>query len=145
MPNVKRVRLSPPTAKATIMCEPGVVKTPTVEIGPVIPFEERAIVFEIETIPVVTVPGRVVIISIAGEFGFADSWVCKVSARIYGSGSDIASINYGCRSDKGPANNGESDTDMRESDAGANAGTDINLGITFASDEAGGYNCCKDK
>lgn len=127
------------------MCEPGVVKTPTVEIGPVIPFEDRTIVFEIETIPVVTVPGRVVIIGIAGEVGFAGSGGCIVSVRIYGSGSDIASVNYGCGSDKGPANNGEPDTDMCESDAGANAGADINLGITFTSDEAGGYNCCKDK
>jgi hypothetical protein len=127
------------------MCEPGVVKTPTVEIGPVVSFEERTIVVEIEPVPVVTVPGGVVIISIAGEFGFTDSGICIVSACIYRSGSDIAAINYGCGSDKGPANNGESDAYMPESDACANASADINLGIAFASDEAGGYNRCEDK
>lgn len=138
-------RLSPPTAEATIVCEPGVVKTTTVEISPVVSFEERTIVVEIEPVPVVPVPGRIIIISVAGEFGFTNGRGRKVSARIYRSGSDIAAINYRSGSDKGPANNGEPDTCMRESDASANAGANINLRITFASDEAGGYNCCKDK
>jgi hypothetical protein len=65
-----------------------------VEIGPVVSFEERTIVFEVETIPIVTVPGRVVIVSIAGKIGFTDGWGCIVSACVYRSGSDIAGVNY---------------------------------------------------
>jgi hypothetical protein len=123
------------------MCEPCAVEAATIEISPVVSFKERTVVFEIETIPVVTVPGRIVIISIAGEIRFKNARGRIVSASVYRSGSDIAAINYGRRSDKGPANNGEPDTCMPESDAGA----DINLGITFGSDKAAGYDGCKDK
>jgi hypothetical protein len=123
------------------MCEPCAVEATMIEIGPVISFEERTVVIEVETIPVVTVPGRVVIISIAGEIRFEHGGGCIVAACVYRSGSDVAAINYGRRSDKRPANNGKPDTCMPESDTGA----DINLGITFGSDEAGGYDGCKDK
>jgi hypothetical protein len=123
------------------MFEPCVVKPTMEEISPVVPFEERTIVVEVEPIPVVAVPGRVVIISIAGEFSFTNSRGCIVSVRVYRSGSDIPGIKDRCRSDKGPPNNGEPDTYMAKADAGA----DINLGITFGSDEAGGYDGCKDK
>jgi hypothetical protein len=117
------------------MCEPGVVKTPTVEISPVVPFEERTIVFEVEPIPVVPVPGRVVIISIAGEIGFADSGGCIVSACVYRSGSVCTGI-YDRRGDIYPWCGY----------AKTYAGPDKNLGITFGSDEAGGYyDGCKDK
>jgi|SRR5580658_3580391 hypothetical protein len=127
--------LSPASVEAAVMCEPCVVEATAIEISPVVSFEERTVVIEVETIPVVTVPGRIVIVSIAGEIRFEDGGGRIVSACVYGSGSDITTINYGCRGDKGPANNGESDTYMPESDASA----DINLGITFGSDEAAGY------
>ena len=123
------------------MCESCVVEAAMREISPVVPFEERTVVFEVETIPVVTVPGRIVIISISGEIRFKNGRSRIVSACVYRSGSDIAAIYYGCGRNKGPANNGEPDTCMPESDAGA----DIDLGITFGSDEAGGYDGCKDK
>jgi hypothetical protein len=109
--------------EAAIMHEPCVVEATMIEISPVVSFEERTVVFEVETIPVVTVPCRIVIISIAWEIRF------------------IATINYGCRSDKGPANNGEPDTYTPEPDTRAH----INLRITFGSDEAGGYDGCEDK
>ena len=101
------------------MCEPCVVEATTIEISPVVSFEVRTVVFEVETIPVVTVPGRIVIISIAGEIRFKDGGGRIVSACIYRSGSNIAAINYGCRSDKRTANNREPDTCMSEPDAGA--------------------------
>ena len=123
------------------MREPCVVEATMIEISPVVSFEERTIVCEVETIPVVTIPGRVVIIGIAGEIRFEHGGGGIVAVRIYRGGSGIAAINYGCGGDKGPAYNGEPDTCMPESDAGA----DINLGITFGSDEAGGYDGCEDK
>jgi hypothetical protein len=86
--------LLPASVEAAVMCEPYVVEATMVKISPVVSFEERTIVFEVETIPVVTVPGRIVIISIAGEIGFTDGWGRIVSACVNRSGSDIAGINY---------------------------------------------------
>jgi hypothetical protein len=111
-----------------------VVKSTAVEIGPVVSFEERTIVFKVEPIPVVPVPGRVVIISIAGEFGFANSGCCIVSACVNRSGSVCTGI-YDRRGDIYPWCGY----------AKTYAGSDKNLGITFGSDEAGGYDSCKDK
>jgi hypothetical protein len=116
------------------MFEPAVVETTTVEISPMVPFEERTIVFEVETIPVVPVPGRIIIISIAGEFGFTDSGGCIVSTLVYRSGSVCAGIN-----------DRRSDIDPGCGYAKTYAGADKNLGITFGSDEASGYDGCKDK
>jgi hypothetical protein len=116
------------------MFEPAVVETTTVEISPMVSFEERTIVFEVETIPVVPVPGRIIIISIAGEFGFTDSGGCIVSTLVYRSGSVCAGINHR-----------RSDIDPGCGYAKTYAGADKNLGITFGSDEAGGYDGCKDK
>jgi len=110
------------------MREPCVVEATMIEISPVVSFEERTIVCEVETIPVVTVPCRIVIISIAWEIRFEDGGGCIISACEY-------------RSDKGPANNGEPDTYTPEPDTRAH----INLSITFGSDEAGGYDGCEDK
>ena len=54
------------------MCKPGVVEATMVEISPVLSFEKRTIVFEVETIPVVAVPGRIIIIGIPWKIGFTD-------------------------------------------------------------------------
>jgi hypothetical protein len=62
--------LLPASVKSAVVCEPRVVEATMIEISPVVSFEERAVVIEVETIPVVTVPGRIIIISIAGEIGF---------------------------------------------------------------------------
>jgi hypothetical protein len=59
--------------EATVMFEPGVVKSTMVEVSPVVSFEERTVVCEVETIMVVTVPGRIVIISVSGEIRFTNS------------------------------------------------------------------------
>ena len=76
------------------MCEPCVVEAAAREISPVVSFEERTIVFEVETIPVVTVPGRIVVVRVSGEIGFTDGGGRIVSARVYRSGSNVAGINY---------------------------------------------------
>jgi hypothetical protein len=76
------------------MCEPRVVEATVIEISPVVSFEERTVVFKVETIPVVAVPGRIVIIGIAWEIGFDHRRSGIVSACVNGSGSDIAGINY---------------------------------------------------
>ena len=81
------------SVKSAVMCEPCVVEATMIEISPVVSFEERTIVFEVETIAVVTVPGRVVIVGIAGEIGFDHCGSGIVSACVNGSGSDIAGIN----------------------------------------------------
>jgi hypothetical protein len=120
--------------EAAVMFKPCVVKSTMEEISPVVPFEERTIVFEVEPIPVMPVPGRVVIISIAGEVGFADSRGCIVSVCVYRSGSICTGI-Y----DRG------GDIYPWCGYAKTYAGSDKNLGITFGSDEAGGYDGCKDK
>ncbi len=126
--------LPPPSVEATVMFEPVVVKTTAVEISPVVPFEERTVVFEVETIAVVAVPGRIIIICISGEISFTDRRCGIVSACIYRSGGICAGV-YDRRSDIDPGYRYPH----------ANAGGDKYLGITFSSDEAGGYNCGKNK
>jgi hypothetical protein len=70
-----------PTTKATI------VKTTAVKISGIPSFKERAIVSIVIVIPVVTVPGRIVIINISGELVFihyaGSSRIC-ILILIYG-------------------------------------------------------------
>src|SRR5882724_8172775 len=61
----------------TFMFETFVVKASAVEVSNMLSFKIRAVVREVETVPVMSVPGRVTIISITGEFVF---------------------VHYGCRS-----------------------------------------------
>ena len=112
---------------STVVCEPRVVEMTAIKVGPVVSFKERTIVFEVETVPVVTIPGRVVIISVPGELGFTDS----------GSGIITICINR-CRSGCGyiEPGGGDSETDMCAYK---------DLCITLGSDEAGGYDGSEDK
>jgi hypothetical protein len=82
--------------KTAVVFKPGVVKATVVEISPVVSFEKRAIMFKVETIPVVPVPGRVIVISVSGEVGFTGSRSGIVASFIYrgGSGYICASIYY---------------------------------------------------
>jgi hypothetical protein len=126
--------LPPAAVKAAVVCEPCMVEAAAIEIRSMVSFEERTIVFEVETIPVVAVPGRIVVVCVSGEIGFTDSRGRIVSACVYRSGSDIACIN-----------NRRMNIDSWRGYAKTYAGADENLGITFGSDEASGYDGCKDK
>jgi hypothetical protein len=127
------MRLPPPSVESTVVFEPGVVEMTTIKVPPVVSFKERTVVFEVETVPVVTVPCRIVIVSIPGEIDFTDRWSGIITVRInrYGYGRISGTVDNGC----GRYNN---DTGNRnpESDVCANE----YLGITFSSDEAGCYN-----
>jgi hypothetical protein len=129
---------------ATVVYEPGVVKMTAIKVGPVVPFKERTIVREVETIPVVTVPGRVVIISVPGEFGFANCGSGIITIRINrcGCGRIGGTVTNGGGSDNDPGcgyiepgrGNPEADVCAYE-----------HLCITPGSDEAGGYDGTEDK
>ena len=110
---------------ATVVLEPGAVKAAMFRICPMVSFEKGAIVFEVEPVPVVAVPGGIVIIGISGEIGFTDGRCGIISAGVYGSGGIIS----GC-GDVDPGS-GNTETDMR---------TYEYLCGTFGSDQAGGYN-----
>ena len=116
------IRLLPSSVEAPVVCESGVIKPTVVEIGPMISLEEGAIVFEVEPVPVVSVPGGIIIISISGEIGFDDCGSGIVAICIYGSGGYIDSWN-------------------RDADVGAY----VYLCIAFGSDEAGGYDGGEDE
>jgi hypothetical protein len=68
--------------KATVVYEPGVVEMTAIKVSPVVSFKERTIVFEVKTVPVVTIPGRVVIVSVPGEIGFTDRGSGIIAIRI---------------------------------------------------------------
>jgi len=112
----------------------GMVEPSMIEIGGVFSVKEGAIVFKVDPITVVTVPGGVIIISIPGEICFDDIrssiiTTCIDRGRcIDNRCSDGSSyINPGC---------GHPETNMR---------ADEYLRITFSSDEARGYNGGEDK
>lgn len=115
------------------MYEPGVVKMTTIKVGPVVSFKERTVVFEVETIPVVAVPGRIAIVGVSGELGLTDggSGIVTVCINRRGGGRIRGTVNNGygrCYHDTGNRN--------PESDVCA----DEYLGITFSSDKACAYN-----
>jgi hypothetical protein len=111
--------------------KPGAVKAAAVKICPVVPFENRAIVFEVELVAVVAVPGGVVIIGVSGEIGFAGGRSGIISAGVYGCGWIIS----GCGGDVDPGS-GNTETYMR---------TYEYLRGTFGSDQAGGKDSDEDK
>ncbi len=117
---------------APFVYEPGVVEMPAMEVSPVVSFKERTVVFEIEPIPVVPVPGRIVIVGVSGEIGFTDSRRGIVTIRVN---------RCGCRRIGGTVNNGRgSDYDAGGRYPEAEVCAYKDLSITFCSDEAGGYN-----
>lgn len=92
--------------------------------------KERAIVLEINPVTEVTIPGGIIIVSIAGEVG-ADHGVDDNRSGggfAYdrgGSGNNHRSRSY----------NGEAYTRAAEADMGA----DVDLGIAFCTNEGSGY------
>ncbi len=120
--------------KCAVMFPMCVVKCPMIEVSGVVSVEERAIVFEIDPVAKVTIPGRITIIGISWEICFDDRRSGVVAICINRSGC----IDNGCGDGGADINpgSGYTETYMR---------TDDYLRITFASDEAGGYNGGKDK
>ena len=116
--------------KATVVCEPGVVKMTAMEVSPVVSFKERTVVFEIEAVPVVTVPGRIVIVGISGEIGFTDRRSSIITVRIDRRGRISGTVDNGCGSCYNDTGNRNPESDVC---------TNEYLGITFSSDKAGGY------
>ena len=130
------IRIFPMVGKSTVMFPMCVVKCPMIEISGVVSVEEGAIVFKINPVVKVTIPGRIIIICIAGEICFVNGGSGIVAIRIDRSGCRC--IDNGC-GDRGAdinVGNRNTDTNMR---------TDDYLRIAFAGDEAGGYNGGKDK
>ena len=129
---------------STVVCEPRVVEMTAIKVGPVVSFKERTIVFEVETVPVVTIPGRVVIISVPGEIGFTDCGSGIIAIRINrcGCGRIGGTVNNGSRSDNDPG------CGYIEPGCG-NPETDVcayeYLCIALGSDEAGAYDGSEDK
>jgi hypothetical protein len=116
------------------MFKPGVVKTSVVEVGPVISFEEGAVMCKVEPIMIVPIPCGVIIVGVAGKISFDD-----VRSGIIATCIDRGrSIDNGCRYGGSYINPGGRNA---ETDTGA----DEYLSITFRSDEAGGYNGGEDK
>jgi hypothetical protein len=115
-----------------------VVKTATVEIGSVVPCEERPVVLIVSEVTEVAIPGGVVIIGKPGEICFTDDFgsayisilVDDRRRRIGVSVNNGAwcDINPGGRRNKYPRS---VETDMRAYE---------NLRIAFCSDQARGYN-----
>lgn len=136
----------PPTAVvipfAALVFESFMVEPAAIEVVPVVSFEIGAIVFEVEAVAIVAVPGGVVIVGVAGEFGLADGRSCIVSTLVHRGGF----INGG-RFINGSrfVNRGRCDIYPGARDTEADVRVYKNLGITFGSDEAGGYNGRKDE
>jgi len=78
-----------------VMIELEVVKTPADEIVPVFSLEERTVVREVYTIPVVAIPCRIVIVYITGEIGFASRRIGIISAVVFRRRLRISRIRLG--------------------------------------------------
>jgi len=126
--------LPPSAVKSAVMFKPGVVKTSVREIGPVISFEEGAVVFKVEAIMIVPIPCGIIIISIAGEICFDDARSGIIATCI----DRCRCIHNGCSYGSPYINPGRRDPET-------NMCADEDLRITFSSDEAGGYNGGEDK
>ena len=131
------------TAATTFVFVPGMVEGPAIKICPVIPFEIRTVVCIVETVAEVAVPGRIVIVGISGIISFTYYRCGGGSVSIFilvdrswflVNGSRLL-IYYGRCSYIYPGA-GKAETKMC---------VDINLGISAAGKETGGYNRGKDK
>ena len=116
--------------ETTVVYEPGVVEMTAMEIGPVVSFKERTVVFEVETVPVVTVPCRILIVGISGEIGFTDRRSGIITVCINWCGRISRTVNNGC---------GCCYNDMGNRNPEPDVCADEYLGITFSSDKAGCY------
>ena len=88
---------------ASVMFEPCMVKPSAIEVRSVVPVEIGAIVFIVYAVAVVTIPNRVVVIHVPGEFCFIDngrrsrciiSILVIISVLTYGSRCRVLLINY---------------------------------------------------
>ena len=127
--------------KSAVMFPSGVIETAVIEISGVVSVEDRPVVFKIDAVMIVAIPGRIVIISITGEIGFTDCGIGVISAVINrrGGRSRCGGVYGRGRWDR-PSHinpgNGNPETNMR---------TDDYLRIAFSSDEAGSCNSGEDK
>lgn len=127
--------LPPSSVRPAVMCPTGMVEPTMIEIGGMVSVKERAIVFKVEPVTVVPVPGGVIIISVAGKICFDD-----IRSGIIATCIDRGRrIDNGCRYGGSYINPGSGHP---ETDTGA----DEYLSITFGSNEAGGgYDGGEDK
>jgi len=111
-----------PTAPIITLAKATIVETTAVKISGIPSFKERPIVSIVIVIPVVTVPGRIVIISIAGEFIFIRHCAgrIRISIRILVHGRR--------RRIYRPYRNGKTNTRIH-----------IYLRVTFDGNQAGPY------
>jgi len=112
-----------------------VVKTPAIEVSSVVSFEEGTVVREVDPVAVVTIVGRVVVVCIAGVFGFANirsGIVTTVVLVVYGCGLCINRCGSGVNGSRSNIHPGAWDTK-------ADVGIYVHLRIAFGSDEASGY------
>jgi len=124
------------------------VKSSAAEVGSIVPFEIRTIVFVIDTVAVVTTPCRIVIVNISGEFILVHNGgrsrcvtiaVLIVLILAYRSRcrGGILLIYYGRRRGRRAHIN----PDSRNTETSV----DIYLGIGRAGDEVTCKDCSKDK
>ena len=125
---------------ATFMFPTVMIEATAIKVSPVVPFEIGPVVGEIYPVMIVAVPGRIVIVSIAGVFGLALGGWCIVAAVIFRDGSRSGRIGVTVNYGRGSGNNHPGTGYMK-----ADAGAYIDLGIAFGSDEAGGYNGGEDE
>jgi hypothetical protein len=112
------------------------------------PKKERAIVLVIDAVPEVTTPCRIVVVRVSGEFIVVDDSRCRRIDR--SRGIDWCGGNIGAAVDNGaaeirPVIDRESNSYVAYCSDVTKTGADINLGITFGSDEAAGYDGGEDK
>lgn len=136
---------SPASVEAVVTCEPCVVEASMVEISPMVSFKERTVVFEVETIPKVTVPGRVVVVRISGEFIVVDDCRCWcIDRSVDRRGGNISAAVDDRAVEIRPVIDRESDSYVANSCV-TKTGADIYLGIAFGSDQAAGYDGGEEK
>jgi hypothetical protein len=112
------------------------------------PEEDGAIVFIIDTVPEVTIPCRIVVVRVSGEFIIVDESRCRRIDR--SRGVDRCGCNiYAARDNRAaeiwPMIDRESNSDVANTSDMTPTGADVYLRIAFCSDEAAGYDCGEDK
>jgi hypothetical protein len=114
------------------------VETTAIEIAPVFSFKVGTIVLEVDAIPIVAVPGRILIVDIAGELGFANGRRRIVSTVVYRCGL----LTYRSRLliDRCGIHRSRRDIYPGAGNPEADMGIYVYLGIAFGSDEAGANN-----
>jgi hypothetical protein len=129
----------------TSLFKAGAIEASAIKISGIGSFKERPIMGIVPIVPIVTIPGRIIIVCVARKF------ICEISIGYHAGGGSIFVLGSRCilifrnRNRLLVHNRRRSNIYPRTPERYAYAGIDIDLTVAGSSDQTGAYDCGKSK